>query len=106
IADHLVVELWERGAIVGEDARIRDYVARHPGLHPSLQFLGPSHSLLSQASALRRDLARSHVRLNSVGVIAPSWQAARVRLAFERSLHPTDVEVWSDGTPYRAARWW
>src|SRR5581483_10378997 len=101
------VALSERAAIIGEEARIRDYIKRETtGREPAVTFLSPSRSVLGQATALRHNLSRTHQRASRVGVLAAPWQAARVHLAFERSLVRTDVLVWSDGSPYNARRWW
>jgi UDP-GlcNAc:undecaprenyl-phosphate GlcNAc-1-phosphate transferase len=102
----LVVALWSRGPVLDEQARIRDYVGRHASSPTTVEFVGPSRSVLAEAKAVRRYAGRARPGWQTLAVVDVPWQAARVRLAFERSLPGVDVSVWSDGSRYRASRWW
>jgi UDP-GlcNAc:undecaprenyl-phosphate/decaprenyl-phosphate GlcNAc-1-phosphate transferase len=103
LASEIWVILSSDGSVLRERDAIRGYARVHHSPAP-IRFLGRSQTLIRDAKLVRTRIEASDDR-PSVAVLTAPIRVARTRLVLERTLRE-DVQIWSDGTPYNAGRWW
>lgn len=110
LGDGLAEAIWltvsEPGPVLAETEAVRTYAREHE-VHDAVRIIGVTDSTRSDARRTLATIQSEGLDRPTIAIVTSPERISRARITFERMLGDhARVRAWSDGSEYRAERWW